>query len=63
MGEISTRKPHWLKTKVPVGKQYIGVREIVEKNKLIYLDDSDRTGRGKVEASQNQDNQIISESD
>lgn len=34
MGEISTRKPHWLKTKVPVGKQYIGVREIVEKNKL-----------------------------
>ncbi|HPE54977.1 MAG TPA: lipoyl synthase [Bacteroidales bacterium] len=34
MGEISTRKPHWLKTKVPVGKQYIGVREIVEKNQL-----------------------------
>jgi len=34
MGEIKIRKPAWLKTKVPVGKQYIGVREIVEKNKL-----------------------------
>jgi len=34
MGEISTRKPAWLKTKVPVGKQYIGVRDIVEKHKL-----------------------------
>jgi lipoic acid synthetase len=34
MGEIKIRKPAWLKTKVPVGKQYIGVREIVEKNNL-----------------------------
>lgn len=34
MGEVVIRKPEWLKTKVPVGKQYIGVREIVEKNKL-----------------------------
>ncbi len=28
------RKPDWLKTKIPIGKQYLGVREIVEKNKL-----------------------------
>ena len=28
------RKPEWLKTKVPIGKQYLGVREIVEKNNL-----------------------------
>lgn len=34
MGEVSIRKPAWLKTKVPLGKQYIDVREIVEKNKL-----------------------------
>ncbi len=34
MGEIKIRKPAWLKTKVPLGKQYIGVREIVEKHKL-----------------------------
>ncbi|MCB0807262.1 MAG: lipoyl synthase, partial [Bacteroidales bacterium] len=34
MGEVSIRKPAWLKTQVPVGKQYIGVREIVKKNKL-----------------------------
>ena len=34
MGEISVRKPEWLKTKIPVGKDYIGVREIVEKNNL-----------------------------
>ncbi|MCB2221106.1 MAG: lipoyl synthase [Bacteroidetes bacterium] len=34
MGEVSIRKPSWLKTKVPIGKQYIGVRDIVEKNKL-----------------------------
>ena len=34
MGEIRTRKPAWLKTKVPAGKQYIGVREIVKKNNL-----------------------------
>jgi lipoic acid synthetase len=34
MGEIKVRKPEWLKTKVPVGKQYLGVREIVEKNNL-----------------------------
>jgi lipoic acid synthetase len=34
MGEIKVRKPDWLKTKVPIGKQYLGVREIVEKHKL-----------------------------
>ncbi|MBN2172563.1 MAG: lipoyl synthase [Bacteroidales bacterium] len=34
MGEISMRKPAWLKTQVPVGKKYIGVREIVEQHKL-----------------------------
>ncbi|MDB4303166.1 lipoyl synthase [Desulfosarcina sp.] len=34
MGEIKVRKPAWLKTKVPLGKQYIGVRDIVEKHKL-----------------------------
>jgi lipoic acid synthetase len=28
------RKPDWLKIKVPFGKIYLGVREIVEKNKL-----------------------------
>lgn len=28
------RKPSWLKIKVPIGKEYIGVKEIVEKNKL-----------------------------
>ncbi len=34
MGEISLRKPAWLKTKVPIGKKYLGIREIVEKNSL-----------------------------
>lgn len=34
MGEVKVRKPEWLKTKVPIGKQYLGVREIVEKHKL-----------------------------
>jgi lipoyl synthase len=34
MGEIMVRKPKWLKTQVPIGKQYLDVREIVEKNKL-----------------------------
>ncbi len=34
MGEVKTRKPQWLKTKVPIGKQYLGVRDIVEKNNL-----------------------------
>jgi len=34
MGEIKVRKPAWLKTKVPIGKNYLNVREIVEKNKL-----------------------------
>ena len=34
MGEVKVRKPEWLKTKVPIGKQYLGVREIVEKNNL-----------------------------
>ena len=28
------RKPHWLKSKIPVGKEYRVVREIVEENKL-----------------------------
>lgn len=28
------RKPDWLKIKIPSGKEYISVREIVEKNKL-----------------------------
>ncbi len=28
------QKPDWLKTKIPTGKTYLGVREIVEKNKL-----------------------------
>ncbi len=28
------RKPHWLKSKIPVGKKYRLVREIVEENKL-----------------------------
>ncbi len=27
-------KPDWLKTQIPTGKSYLGVREIVEKNKL-----------------------------
>ncbi len=30
----SRRKPDWLKIKVPKGKEYIGVKDIVEKNKL-----------------------------
>ncbi|MBC8487862.1 MAG: lipoyl synthase [Bacteroidetes bacterium] len=34
MREIKVRKPAWLKTKVPIGKNYLNVREIVEKNKL-----------------------------
>ena len=34
MGEITVRKPEWLKTRVPIGKQYLGVREIVERHKL-----------------------------
>jgi lipoic acid synthetase len=34
MGEITVHKPKWLKTQVPIGKQYLGVRDIVEKNKL-----------------------------
>lgn len=28
------RKPEWLKIKIPSGKEYINVREIIEKNKL-----------------------------
>jgi lipoyl synthase len=31
---IILRKPEWLKTKIPGGKQYLAVREIVEQNKL-----------------------------
>jgi lipoic acid synthetase len=34
MADNKRRKPDWLKTKIPIGKQYLGVREIVEKNKL-----------------------------
>lgn len=34
MGEVKLRKPKWLKTQVPVGKEYLAVRDIVEKNKL-----------------------------
>jgi lipoic acid synthetase len=34
MTDNKRRKPDWLKTKIPIGKQYLGVREIVEKNKL-----------------------------
>jgi lipoic acid synthetase len=34
MGEITVRKPKWLRTQVPAGKQYLDVRAIVEKNKL-----------------------------
>jgi len=34
MGEIKVRKPAWLKTKVPLGKSYLEVRDIVDKNKL-----------------------------
>ncbi len=30
----SRKKPDWLKIKVPKGKEYVGVKEIVEKNKL-----------------------------
>jgi len=30
----SRRKPDWLKIKVPKGKEYVGVKEIVKKNKL-----------------------------
>jgi lipoyl synthase len=34
MGEVRVRKPKWLKTHVPLGKQYLGVKDIVEKNNL-----------------------------
>ena len=34
MTDNRRRKPNWLKTKIPIGKQYLGIREIVEKNKL-----------------------------
>lgn len=34
MGEVRLGKPKWLKTQVPVGKEYLAVRDIVEKNKL-----------------------------
>jgi lipoic acid synthetase len=34
MGEIRVRKPKWLRTQVPAGKQYLDVRAIVEQNKL-----------------------------
>ena len=35
MEEIkSRRKPDWLKIKVPIGKEYVGVREIIDKNQL-----------------------------
>jgi lipoyl synthase len=28
------RKPDWLKIKVPIGKEYVGVREVIDRNKL-----------------------------
>ncbi|MCD4730203.1 MAG: lipoyl synthase [Bacteroidales bacterium] len=34
MGEVKLRKPKWLKTQVPAGKEYLALRDIVEKNKL-----------------------------
>jgi len=34
MGDGSVRKPAWLKTKVPIGKQYLDIRDIVKKNSL-----------------------------
>ncbi len=34
MGEVKVRKPEWLKTKVPIGKSYLSVRDIVEKHQL-----------------------------
>ena len=34
MGKVVIGKPDWLKTKIPLGKKYIRVREIVEKNNL-----------------------------
>jgi len=35
MDEVSKRrKPDWLKIKVPKGKEYIGVREVIDRNKL-----------------------------
>jgi len=34
MREAKVRKPAWLKTKVPIGKQYLSVRDIVERNNL-----------------------------
>jgi len=34
MEEVKIRKPEWLKTKIPTGKKYLSVREIIKKNKL-----------------------------
>ncbi|OQX77859.1 MAG: lipoyl synthase [Bacteroidetes bacterium 4484_249] len=34
MGKVLIRKPAWLKTKLPIGKKYLSIREIVDKNKL-----------------------------
>jgi lipoic acid synthetase len=34
MGDIKVHKPAWLKTQVPIGKKYLVLREIVERNKL-----------------------------
>lgn len=34
MSENSPRKPSWLKTKIPIGKEYVRVKDIVEKHKL-----------------------------
>jgi len=35
------RKPHWLKSKIPSGKEYRSIRDIVEKNKLHTICTSD----------------------
>jgi lipoic acid synthetase len=34
MGEVKVKKPKWLKTKVPVGKEYLNLRDIVHKQNL-----------------------------
>lgn len=35
MDELKTRqKPDWLKIKVPIGKQYVEVRDVIDRNKL-----------------------------
>ena len=31
------RKPDWLKIKVPIGKEYTGVKDVVKKNKPVRI--------------------------